>query len=179
MQTHIIHSLLKRALGLLCLCVWPLCGLAQQLTVQAPRSVAAGQTFQVTFSIDASHQKFQAPSFQGLTVLGGPSRSQSSSTTFINGKRTTSSSYSYSFYVRAEQEGTVTIGPASCVVEGKTISSEPATLTVTKTRAVAAAPAHGNRRATPRSRLRLSTNIPSLHVLPSTRARCIRASKSS
>lgn len=132
MQTHIIHSLLKRALGLLCLCVWPLCGLAQQLTVQAPRSVAAGQTFQVTFSIDASHQKFQAPSFQGFTVLGGPNRSQSSSTTFINGKRTTSSSYSYSFYVRAEQEGTVTIGPASCVVEGKTISSEPATLTVTK-----------------------------------------------
>lgn len=103
-----------------------------RLSVSAPRTVGVGQRFSVQFKVNAEPSNFKAPSFKGLNYLGGPFQSHSSSTSFVNGQRTSSVEVSYSYTLSAPSEGQHTIGSASCVVDGKTISSEPVTITVEK-----------------------------------------------
>ncbi len=112
----------------------PLTALAQnaRITASAPQTVGVGQQFQVQFNVNAEHSNFKAPSFKGLNTLGGPYTSHSSSTSFINGRRTSSMEISYTYVLSASSEGRFTIGSASCVVDGKTISSEPVTITANK-----------------------------------------------
>jgi hypothetical protein len=63
-----------------------------------------------------------------LKLLGGPN--QSSSFQFINGRTTSTQSFSY--ILMPFKEGEYTIGPASIVADGKKISSEPINIKVTK-----------------------------------------------
>src|SRR5436305_14691187 len=69
---------------------------AQDVTFSATASsttVAAGEQFQVTFSVNASGGKFQAPTFRDFDVLMGPS--QCMSTQIINGSCSQSVSCPY------------------------------------------------------------------------------------
>lgn len=92
-------------------------------------NVTVGEQIQITFTLNTTSGKnFQPPSFKGFTVLAGPSRSMS--TQFING--VVSSSMSYSYILLADAEGTFTIPPASIQVEGKTLTTSPITIVVTK-----------------------------------------------
>ncbi|MCR4659903.1 MAG: BatD family protein [Bacteroidales bacterium] len=104
----------------------------QEMSVSAPRSVSAGDRFQVRFEVNANSSSFRGPSFKGLSVLSGPSTSSSSSTSFINGKVSHSVSTGYTYVILADQDGTFNIGAASCTVDGKTVSSEPFTIKVEK-----------------------------------------------
>ena len=104
-----------------------------QLSVQAPRSVPAGQAFEVVYTINVRGAKsFQAPSFEGLDILYGPYQSQSSSFQFVNGRQSQSFNLSFTYGLQATQEGSITVEAASIVVDGKTYQSEPFTLTVTQ-----------------------------------------------
>lgn len=103
-----------------------------QLSVQAPNSVPAGQTFEIVYSINVRGSKsFQAPSFEGLDILYGPYQSQSSSFQFVNGRQSQSFNLSFTYGLRAPKEGNITVGAASIIVDGKTYQSEPFTLNVT------------------------------------------------
>ena len=89
--------------------------------------VAVGQRFQISFSLEnAQGSNFKAPSFKGFSVVFGPSQSQR--TQIINGQM--SSSISYSYNLQADVAGKFTIGPASIVVDGKQINSNPVTINV-------------------------------------------------
>jgi hypothetical protein len=77
------------------------------------------------------------PAFNSFTVLSGPNTS--TSIQIINGRM--SSSKEYSVYLQAQQEGQFTIPPATIEVDGKTISSNEITMTVTKGRAQPGTPA--------------------------------------
>jgi hypothetical protein len=105
---------------------------AQSLNVSAPQSVGVGQRFQVSFSANAQAQNFQGPNFKGFSVLSGPHTSYSSSISIINGHRSSSVEYSYEYIVSADQLGTFTVGAASCVIDGKKVTSKPFTIKVVK-----------------------------------------------
>lgn len=107
-------------------------GLAQEITIKAPSTIGAGSRFHVCFEINAKSSKFQGPSFKGFTVLSGPNPSSRSNFSWINGQATSSVTTAYDYIIQADQEGNFTIGPATCVVDGKKISSQSFNIKVTK-----------------------------------------------
>ena len=99
---------------------------AQTLNVSVDKNPAIiGEQILIQYSIDTKSEKFKSPNFNGLQVLSGPNPSTQSSYTFINGKAKSNSSTTYSFYIKAVKEGIFTISPASIIVNGKTIKSNP------------------------------------------------------
>lgn len=93
------------------------------------RKVSLNGTIQITFTLqDADGKNFRPPSFADFSVLSGPN--QSTSMQFINGSM--SRSVSFSYYLKPNREGTLTIEPATIVVNGKTISSNSVTIEVVK-----------------------------------------------
>ncbi|HXH17903.1 MAG TPA: BatD family protein [Chitinophagales bacterium] len=93
------------------------------------RKVSINSTLQVTFTLEnADGKNFRPPSFADFSVLSGPN--QSTSMQFINGSM--SRSVSYSYFLKPNKEGMLTIEPATIVVGGKTISSNPVTVEVVK-----------------------------------------------
>ena len=110
------------------LCAFPIALWAQDnptLTVSAKKQVVVGERFQVVFESNAEGRNFQAPSFEGFNVVGGPFTSTSSSIQVVNGSVTRSTRISYTFAVQATRDGTFRIGAASLTVDGNKVTSEP------------------------------------------------------
>ncbi|MEL7587413.1 MAG: BatD family protein [Prolixibacteraceae bacterium] len=103
-----------------------------RFTMSAPNIVSAGQQFRLSFSLNEEGDDLQLPDLSGFEILMGPSVSQSSSIQIINGKTTQEFSFSYIFVLRAKQEGTFTIKPASIKVDGKVYQSNELTVQVVK-----------------------------------------------
>ena len=115
-------------LFLFVLCAAPISLWAQddpKLTVSSKKQVVVGERFQVVFEANAEGKNFQAPSFQGFNVVGGPFTSTSSSFSMVNGSMTHSVKCTYTFALQAFQEGTFHVGSASLTVNGNKVSSEP------------------------------------------------------
>lgn len=89
--------------------------------VDAPLTVVAGTNFKVSYILEnANGNEFQLKGdFEGLDLYYGPSISQSSSVSIINGKRSASSSTSYTYLLEAKKEGMYTIPESSILVDGK------------------------------------------------------------
>ena len=100
------------------------------IKVSAKQQVSVGEQFKIIFEVNADGKKFTAPRFDDFTVVGGPFTSTSSSIQVVNGSMTRTVSNSYSYVLRADKEGSFTIGPASIVVDGDVVTSEPYTVTV-------------------------------------------------
>lgn len=130
MKTNNLFNI--RTLAIAFFLLWGLVANAQELTVDAPSSVETGQSFQVTYRVNAKAKDFKGPNFKGFSLESGPHQGSSSSFQWINGKSSSSVSYSFSYIVRADQAGTFTLGPASCVVDGKKLVSQSATIKVVK-----------------------------------------------
>ena len=96
-----------------------------KFTASGPGVVEAGETFQVSYVVNAAGRNPHFPSFKGFSVLSGPNSSSSSNIQFINGKVSRDVTYSFSFYLSAQNKGTFSIDPASIVVNGKKIISNP------------------------------------------------------
>ena len=90
---------------------------------QAPKQVIVGRPFQLTFSVNQRSRDLRAPEFTDFDVLAGPYTSTSSSTSFVNGHRTSSFSQTYTYTLMAQREGTFTIQPASIKVDGEQYQS--------------------------------------------------------
>ena len=95
------------------------------LKVSAKKQVVVGERFQVVFEANAEGKNFQAPTFEGLTVVGGPFTSTSSSFSMVNGSMSHSVKVTYTFALQAYQKGTFRVGAATLTVKGNKISSEP------------------------------------------------------
>ena len=60
-----------------------------KFTIEAPGQVIAGQKFKIVFVLEnGDGEDLKLPEFEGMTILYGPARSQSSQFSFINGKMT-------------------------------------------------------------------------------------------
>jgi hypothetical protein len=92
-------------------------------TAQAPKQVIVGKPFQLTYTVNQRSRDLRAPEFTDFDVLSGPYTSTSSSTSFVNGRRTSSFEQTYTFMIMAQKAGTFTIGPATVKVDGENIQS--------------------------------------------------------
>ena len=98
---------------------------AQTLTGRAPSQVAVGEQFRLTYTINTQDVRgFRAGNIPDeLEVLMGPSTSTQSSFQMVNGHTSSTSSVTYTYIVVANKNGTYTIPPAHCTVDGKTVTS--------------------------------------------------------
>ena len=104
-------------------------------TVDAPAVVSTDEIFRVVFTATYESGKvsdFVPPSFEGLEVLAGPVPSTSTSFQSINGQSSTTHAHSYTYTVRAVQEGKVTLGAASVKIGKETYKTEPRTIEAVK-----------------------------------------------
>lgn len=119
--------------------------LAQKLTASASKTrVAVGETFQISFSLNASGSNFKAPNLNDFDVYSGPN--QSSSMSFVNGVM--SQSITLSYIVAAKKEGKLTIGPASVNANGTTLQSNPFIIEAVKGSSAGAGSSPGNNQRT-------------------------------
>jgi len=115
-----------RILFITLICLVGLCSTKAQdvtFTVEVRTdSILMGNYFQVTFKIENGAVKnFEAPSFQGFSIIGGPN--QSSSMSIING--VSSQSMSYTYFLKPQEEGQFFIEPASVEIEDTILETEP------------------------------------------------------
>jgi hypothetical protein len=95
------------------------------------RSVAyTGQTYAITFVLEnGKGTNFKMPqSYPGFQIVGGPN--QSSNYSWVNGK--TTSSISYTYYLQAIKEGPFNIPVASVTVGGETLITKSFKVTIQK-----------------------------------------------
>ena len=90
---------------------------------QTPKQVVVGKPFQVTYTVNQRSRDLRAPEFTDFDVLSGPYTSTSSSTSFVNGRRTSSFEQTYTYMLMAQRAGTFTIGPATVKVDGEQVQS--------------------------------------------------------
>ena len=90
---------------------------------QAPKQVVVGKPFQLTFTVNHRSRDLRAPEFTDFDVLAGPYTSSSSSTSFVNGHRTSSFEQTFTYMLMAQKTGTFTIQPATVKVNGETVQS--------------------------------------------------------
>lgn len=110
---------------------------AAKMTVKAPNIVTVGEKFQIAFQVDAATDALAfsiPPSMGDFQIIAGPVASFSSSS--INGQSTSYTTFTY--YVQAMKEGTVTIGQAEVKVKGSAVRSENISIEVVKSAAGAA-----------------------------------------
>lgn len=101
-----------------------------KFTMSAPSIVTVGEQFSLTLTLNAKGEDLRMPSLENFEVLMGPSTSQSRSFSNINGKMTQSVSFSYTYILRANQEGSFTIQSASIKCDRKVIQSNDLTIKV-------------------------------------------------
>jgi BatD DUF11 like domain len=92
-------------------------------------SVPMGQAVEVAFTLEnANLRGFTPPAFKDFQVVGGPN--QSSSTSFVNGVR--SSSFSISYYITPKHEGTCIVEAASAKTDNSVYNSATLKIIATK-----------------------------------------------
>lgn len=105
---------------------------AQELTVNAPKVVGLDETFQLVYTATAKVKDFNPPQISDFTVLAGPSSSTSISSSWVNGKSTSSYNVSYTYILQAKSVGTFTIPSASVKIGSKIYESGTLTIKVIK-----------------------------------------------
>lgn len=104
---------------------------AQTFRTEAPSSVSLDETFRVQYVVSTSDAKdFQCPTSPHFEILGGPSTSTFSSMQWVNGKRSSSSSITYTYILQAKHTGKLALPRPTVKVDGKTLHASPATITV-------------------------------------------------
>ena len=116
---------MKKILSILFICSMALTAIAQnvEFTASAPAQVVVGRPFQLAYSVNQRAKDLRAPEFKDFDYVAGPYSSQSSSTSFVNGKRTSSFNLTYTYTLMANKEGTFTIPPATIKVDGEQYTS--------------------------------------------------------
>lgn len=100
-------------------------------TADAPNAVVMGETFRLSYTINTHGAKsFRLGNITDFDVLSGPNQSSSSSTSIVNGVRTSSKTLTFTCILRPKQEGTFTIPSAIITAEGKQMTSKALTIKV-------------------------------------------------
>ncbi len=90
--------------------------------------LGVNERLRVDFAMNRDGDNFIPPDFKGFRILMGPSKSISSS--WINGVRSYSKTYSYT--LQPLEKGTFSIGQASIVIDGDTYKTIPKQVVVTE-----------------------------------------------
>lgn len=107
------------------LMVW---GQDAELTIEvSQQDVRVGEPFELTISLKNAQGDIQPPDLEGFEIISGPNFSSSFS--MVNGETNMASSYSYR--LRAMEEGERIIPSATVQVEGVDMMTEPIKMNVT------------------------------------------------
>jgi len=104
--------------------------LGAQVTFQTKVSknrMGINERLKVSFEMNKNGDNFRPPKFEGFRVVGGPN--QSTSNTWINGKRSFSRTYTY--FLNPTRKGTLKIGQATIKIDGEIYKTSPAQVEVT------------------------------------------------
>lgn len=96
----------------------------------SPRVLRAGEQFGLEYNLNVKVSDLEIPALTDFQLLGGPSTGSSRNIQIINGKTTTTVQYTYTYYLRAQKEGTFTIAPAKARYKGKIYESNSVTVEV-------------------------------------------------
>ena len=88
------------------------------LTVDAPKVVTTDENFRIVFTANGRMSDFNWPGSDQISILWGPQSGSMSSTSIVNGKRTSTHQETYTYIVQALSEGTITL-PAATATVGK------------------------------------------------------------
>ena len=91
------------------------------------KTLGINERLQIDFSMNEDGDNFTPPSFENFKIIGGPS--QSISTSWINGKRTYSKTYTY--FLAPEKRGKINVGQASIEVKGVIYKTSTVEINVT------------------------------------------------
>ncbi len=122
---------MKRIINIAILLLIVVVAHATSFTVEAPRQVIEGNKFNVTFVLNNGEgSNFTPPEVSGAKLIYGPSVSHSYSSSWVNGKSSSSSSEEYTMMYKATGTGKCHIGAASIVVGGKRYTTKALTIDV-------------------------------------------------
>jgi hypothetical protein len=102
-----------------------------QFTVNAPSKVEQGGQFRITYSVNQDGE-FIGPDFGDFKLLGGPSQSTSTSMQIINGRTSSSTKKSYTYYLSAPKIGSFKLPIATFKYKSKIYKSAPLAIEVIK-----------------------------------------------
>lgn len=111
---------------------------AEFTAVASPDVLRVGEQFNLIFTSNQEFESLELPDLKDFDLLGGPSQGHSQSVSSVSGKITTTSTYQYTYFLRAVKEGKFTIQPAAIKIKSKSIKSNPVTVEVIKATAPAA-----------------------------------------
>ncbi|MBN1789422.1 MAG: protein BatD [Bacteroidales bacterium] len=100
----------------------------------APNVLRVGEQFNLTYTSNQELDEINMPEIRDFELLGGPSQGHSQSVFAENGKVTTSSTWTYTYFFRAVKEGKFTIPPATVKIKNKTLPSNAVTVEIVKGR---------------------------------------------
>ena len=101
------------------------------LKVQAPSQAEVGQKIRISYIANTTDvDDFQVGDFEGFNVLYGPSTSQSSNFSMVNGRMSQSSTMTFTYTVVPTTEGTLKVPAATIKADGKTVKSGTASIEV-------------------------------------------------
>lgn len=101
-----------------------------EFRASAPAQVISGKPFQLTYTINQKGHDLRVPEIEAFDILAGPYTSTSSSTQWINGKRSSTYTQTYTYTLCANKEGTFSIQPATIVFNKETYTSNGLKITV-------------------------------------------------
>ena len=116
-----------------------------RFTMDAPAAVEVGQQFRLSLTLNEQGSNLKLPPGieNNFDILMGPSTSQSFSVSTINGQTTQEATFGYTYILRAKQEGTFELRPASISVGGKIFESNSIKIQVVKAQSKPAQPQAG------------------------------------
>ena len=106
--------------------------MSAQLRVEVPAVVSLDEQFNVTFIYEGENSPsgFEWSQGDDFQLVWGPQQGRSTSIQIINGKRTRSSQFTYTYILTPKKTGSFTIPAGTVTVKGKTYSTGPQTITV-------------------------------------------------
>jgi hypothetical protein len=110
-----------------------LAAISQEVTVTAtasPNVLRAGEQFNLIYTANQEITELELPPFDGVEVLGGPSQGRNQSISSVNGKITTSSTFQFTYFLRATREGKITIPAATLKIKNKSYRTNAVSLEV-------------------------------------------------
>jgi hypothetical protein len=116
-----------------------------RFTMSAPAAVEIGKQFRLSLTLNeqGSNLKLSPGLENNFDILMGPSTSQSFVSSNINGQITQEVTYGYTYILRAKQEGSFELRPASIEVGGKIFESNSLKIQVVKAQSKPAQPQAG------------------------------------
>ena len=103
-----------------------------KIAVEAPNIVGSDEQFNVTFIIEGEDRpsNFNWNPGDDFTLVWGPQRGESTSIRVINGKRSKSSQFTYTYILAPKKTGKFELPAATAKMKGETITSVPAAVEV-------------------------------------------------